>query len=36
METELSMGPEDVLGGKGENEEEGSSTPGMPGAFSAG
>jgi len=36
VETKLSVGPEDVLGGKWEEEEEGSSTPGTPGAFSAG
>lgn len=36
VEIELSVGPKDVLGGKGEEEEKGSSTPSMPGAFSAG
>lgn len=36
VETELSVGLKDVLGGNGEEGVEGSSTPGVPGAFSAG
>lgn len=36
VETELCVGPKDAQGGKGEEEEEGSRTPGVPGAFSAG